>query len=233
MILKMRVITVFHALCMVSLTLQAAGQDLRLVERSHVDSVGSAYTNDGKIKIDLREVQAEASGPNGQEQPLSLLILFEPTTGAFSWHVSMADTKNPSWRTAEFKEAQGAFLKDGTFVDFKTLPFSTKLLVREYRGHASSMDDAEAKALSAANLSIDLRHPVDFEAQQQAHVVSLAPLGLAFVSLNPMSAAASITPRVIDVQWDGKYWTVTLQARWKEAITLDADYTLVSMRKVE
>jgi hypothetical protein len=70
------------------------------------------------------------------------------------------------------------------------------------------------------------------EETQLWHIVPLPSLGRDFTSA-PMSAAIGPDPNVTDVRWDGKNWIVSLQGRWTEQITLDTNYNVVSMQKVE
>jgi hypothetical protein len=215
-----------------AITAKAPAPTRPLTEISHVDSVGSAYTTDGKIKIDLREVRTEIMGVKGPKA-LSVLVMFEPKSGAYSWRAFDADPTDPSWRSKQLHDEQAVFLKDSELTHFMALSGPPRLFVHRYRGHASNMNDAVVKALKSASESID---PLgDMEKGQGVHVISLLSLGRDFtIDSTSLSAAPfSVNPKVTDVQWDGKYWTVTLQARWKAVITLDADYALVSMRKVE
>jgi hypothetical protein len=92
------------------------------------------------------------------------------------------------------------------------------------------MDDAEAQALTAASEAT--KHRGWLDPGPNTRVISLLNLGRDF-TIPPLSVATSITPKVTNVQWDGSHWIVTLQARWTAEITLDANYNVVSMRKVE
>ena len=130
----------------------------------------------------------------------------------------------------ELNEEQAAYLQDGKLIHFMALPSPLRLFVNDVSGHASDMNDAAAKALKSASESVD--PDGDLDQVPGVHVISLSRVGLDFTTL-PMSAAPSgVTPRVVDVQWQGKYWIVAIQARWKEAITLDAGFNLVSMAKM-
>jgi hypothetical protein len=206
----------------------ATGQPLRPAVESRADSKGAALTPSGRVDIELREVQTEISRADGPVL-LSVLVLFEPKSGSFSWRATPAgDT--PSWRSSQFNDGQAAFLRDGEIVDFSALGGPPRLFIHTYRGHASNMDDAESKALKAASESISPRG--DLDSGQNVHVVSLLDLGFDFIN-PPMSATTNITPKVADLRWDGKRWLVTLRARWMAEITLDANYNVVSMRKVK
>lgn len=204
----------------------------RLRDESYIDSSGVLACSSGNVAIQLREVQTEIRRASGINWQLSVLVIFEPESGAFSWRAAPADPKDPSWRISEFKSKQAAYMKDETIVVFGALPFTPTILVHQYHGHASSMEDAEKKALLAASRIVDPERPLNLNAEQDVYTVPLPQLGLEFVSANPMSAAASITPKVIAVKWDGKSWTLELVGRWKEEITLDSDFKVISMRKV-
>jgi hypothetical protein len=211
-------------------TMMAAGGTHRLVPTSRSDSVGTAYTPEGIVKIEIREIHIEA-GEAKNPRPLSVLVLFEPVSGAFSWRVADTDANNPSWSTLQFKEGQAAFVRDGEIVDFWA--FWHKFFVRAYRGRAFSIDDAEAEALKAASESINpLGSP---DNGQDVHEISLATLMPDFMTPLMNVVPPTLTPKVIDVRWDGdkQHWIVTLKAQWTEEITLDVDYKLISMRKVK
>ncbi len=195
---------------------------------ARADSDSFAYTPNGRVKIKLREIRMEPAGPNGS-RPLSLLVLFEPDSGAFSWRVTQAADTDRSWRIKEFNKEQAAFVKDDEIVDFRALWYS--LYVRVYRGRASSMEDAERKALKAASESLKATENLD--KAQDVHVVSLADLSPDFLN-PPMSVVPSdVAPKVTNVQWDGQHWIVTLQALSTVEVTLDSNYALVSMDEVK
>jgi hypothetical protein len=206
---------------------------IRLRDKSHTDSTSAIPSASGNVMVKLREVQTEIPGSAGVDWQLSVLVIFEPNSGAFSWRATPADPDDPSWRISEFKSGQTAYLKNGTIIDFRAMPLSAILLVHEYHDHASSMNEAEEKALAAASSVVDPGHRLNLEAQQHVQTVPLPQLGIGFVSMDAMSAIATITPKVTDVSWDGKDWTVDLLGSWKERIVLDSNYTVVSMRKIE
>jgi hypothetical protein len=208
----------------------AAGSTPHLTASSRFDSEDTAYTPDGTVKIELREVQTVATGTEEPEH-LSVFVLFEPTSKAFTWRLQASDETGRS-KISRFKNEHAAFLKDGEIVEYWTLMF--RIYIRDYRGHASSMDDAETKALEAASRSIASKENLLGNGRDM-RVVALTGIDSDFLC-PPMSEAPSVVaPNVTDVRWDGdkQHWIVTLQARWIEEITLDADYNLVSMKKVE
>ena len=212
--------------------LSAASSDPHLVATARFDDHWTAYSTGGKVKIDLREVQVEATGPYGKPVPYRIVVIFEPLSGTFSWRIFSEDSPRTmmSRQTLAYKKERAVFLKENHLISFMAEMAPLNLNIQDVSGHASNMDDAEAKALTAA---AKLSHPtgiLDFA--QQLHIVPLTGLSVDFVH-SPGNAIFGPQPTVTDVQWDGKYWTVTLEARWKEAITLDSDYTLISMRKVE
>lgn len=218
------------AVCISPVTIMAEGGIHQLAATSRFDSVGTAYTPDGKVKIDIREVHTEVAGAKGPRH-LSVLVLFEPESGAFSWRVTDTDVTKTSWNTLQFNDEQAAFLKDGEIVNFRALWY--RLFIRAYRGRASSMDDAEAKSLKAASGAIDPLGSVN--KGQDVQEVSLAVLGPDFMTPPVSVVPSTLTTKITDVRWDGdkQQWIVTLQARWTEDVTLDADYNLVSMKKVK
>jgi hypothetical protein len=217
------------ALGILAFTMRAAGQVRPLSEHSHTDNAGHALTPGGRVNVDLREVQTEIEGSKGPIA-LSVLVIFDPKSRAYSWWAHRSNPADPSWRSKQFNEEQAAFLKDGGFADFMALPGPLRLLVRPPRGHASDLEDAAKKSLEEASRSLD---PLgDLQASQGVHVVPLLALGRDFTS-SPMSVTLfDVMPTVTNVQWDGKHWTVTLKARWTEEIILDSDFKVISMRRV-
>lgn len=115
----------------------AAGRALQLTTTSQFDSVGTAYTNEGKVKIEIREVHTEATGTEVPRH-LTMFVLFEPTSGAFSWRAH--DTQKAAAATSRsispFNDENAAFLKDGELVDFWALMFN--LYIRDCHGRASN-----------------------------------------------------------------------------------------------
>jgi hypothetical protein len=212
----------------------AAGAIPQLTARSRVDSVGTAFTSSGNVKIELREVRTEAMGLK-KPRPLSVLVIFEPESGVFSWRVTDADLTNPSWRIAQFKDGQAAFFKDGEIIDFRSIWSPPVIYIHAYRSHASNMDDAETQALKAASASSIEPTKGNLEEGQGARVVSLVGLNSDFIYPPGNAFPAVLAPKVTNVRWDGdgQHWIVTLQARWTAEITLDVDYNVVSMEKVE
>jgi hypothetical protein len=199
---------------------------------SRFNDVWTADSTSGKVKIDLREIRVEAAGPYGKPVPERIVVLFEPESRAFSWYLVGEDSRvtDTSRQTRSIKNERAVFLRDGSLVIFMG-GSSPKLYVRDFQDNAISMDDAEAKALRAA---AEFHKPPDKQDEENLwHTVMLKALGLDFIT-EPGSEEGGLDPKVIDVRWDEdkQHWIVTLQARWKAEVTLDADYNLVSMKKV-
>ena len=208
----------------------AAGSIPHLTASSRFDSEDVAHTSDGTMKIELREVQTESTGTEGPKR-LSVFVLFDPTSTAFTWRLLLTDETGRS-RIPQFKNENVVFLKDGEIVDFWALMF--RIYIRDCHGHASSMDDAEAKALEAASRSIASKENL-LGNGEDTRVVALTGIDSDFL-YPPMSEAPSVvTPKITDVRWDEdkQHWIVTLQARWKAEVTLDADYKLLSAKRVK
>jgi len=223
---KTRKIVLLIALGVMRLSAVAAEHHLTAISRS--DDIGSAHTQRGKVKLLLREIRTESVGAVGS-RPLSLLVLFEPKSGSFSWRATDADS-SPSSRAQQFNDAQAAFVTEGQLVDVRALAGPPRLFIRTYRSHAAIMDDAEAKALTAASEAIDPQG--NLEKSQGVRVISLASLGRDFTN-SQMNVVSGADPKVTEARWDGEHWIVTLQAIWKATITLDPNFNLVSMQKAE
>ena len=207
----------------------AAGSTPQLTVSSRFDSEDVAYTPAGKVKIALREVQTEATGTQ-EPKHLSVFVLFDPTSKAFTWRIQVSNETGKS-KVSQFKNEHAAFLKNGEIIEFWALLF--RIYIRDYHGHASSMDDAESKALEAASLSIASKENLLGNGKDM-RVVALTGINSDFL-YPPMSEAPSIiAPKVTNVRWDEdkKYWAVTLEGRWKAEVTLDVDYNLASINDI-
>lgn len=210
-----------------------AGPDRHVVPLSRLDDAGSAYSTTGKVKVDLREVRVETTGPSGKPVPHRVFIMFDRQSGAFSWIVTMegssTDASNMSKQTTLFKSGRAAFLKDNSIFTFSIKMLT--LYIQDSQGLASSMDEAEQTALISTAQLNDPPGNVDFV--RPSHTIQLRGLSLDFIS-KPGSETLDVEPKVIDVRWneDKQCWIVTLQARWIEEITLNAEYKVVSMKRV-
>jgi hypothetical protein len=233
MIYKMKLITLLLAAGSLVLPSAASEEFPQLTPTSRFDSVGMAYARDGKMRIEIRKVHLEAAKTGGSRH-LSLLVLFEPTSRAFSWRLQATDESAamPPQGASQISDEQAVFVKDGEIVDFWALMF--RLYIRDCHGHASSMDDAEAKSLASASQSIASGEDLVGNGQDM-RVVSFAAISNEFL-FPPMSETPSVlAPRVVDVGWnaDEQRWIVTLEARWRAVLTLDSDYKLMSIKKID
>jgi hypothetical protein len=226
--MRFRTITLLFALGTAVLPTGVIGQVHRLIERSHVDGSGIAFTPDGTLRVDLREVQTVTEGAKGPIE-LSVLVIRDPNSGTYSWRARTASPVDPSWRMKQFNDTQVLFLKDDEFTDFMALAAPLRLFAHQYSGHASSMNEAVDRSLTDASASPHSFE--DVEATRGVHVIQLSAVGIDFTS-NPTSVTIDVMPTVTNVQWNGKHWTVTLKARWTEEIILNSDFKVISMRRV-
>jgi hypothetical protein len=228
------VFALFGFLGMFSTSLAAEDANSHFVVTTRFDDVWTADSASSKVKINLREIRVEAAGPYATPVTERVLVLFEPESGAFTWYVVGEDSivTNTSRQARAIENECVVFLKDGSLVLFMGGGVLPKLYVRDFRGNAINMDDAEGKALmEAAQFH---RPPSKKDEDLIWHSIVLTALGRDFVS-PPDSVAGGPSPKVTGVKWDEnkQHWKITLQARWIEEISLDADYDLVSMKKVE
>ena len=228
---KSRPIVLF--LSVLFLTLSASAKDPKLVRIEKADGEGTAFTASGKVQIELRENWVEAAGRKGPRL-LSLLVLFEPKSGAFSWRVTDAanDESAPSYRLQEFKTAQAAYLKDGEFFDFRSLVGPLRLFIRRSRGHARDLDDADQQSIRDASETVDPQ--TDLLIGKDVRAVPLLALGWDFV-LPLGSAIGGRAPVITNVQWDqeSRHWNITLRANWTEEVTLDQDYNVLALKRTQ
>jgi hypothetical protein len=218
------------AVCIHALPLSAGGPGHRVAPISRSNEIGSAFCENGKVKIELREVQARMIDPHGKSEPLRIFLLFEPQSGAFNWTVTDdVSPTDPSLQMRWFKSEHAAFLRGGNLILFAAEAVPLRISIEDHPGHASSMDDAEVQALGS--LAVFNDPPRDDLIARPFRSVALPGLTKDFVFM-PGSAVSGPDPKVIDVQWDGRHWIVSLQALWTEVITLDSNYNLMSIEKV-
>jgi hypothetical protein len=230
---KRSIAFLFFALFLLVRLRDAEDRGLGLAEISHMDGEGTVYTTQGPLPVQLREIQTELTSPDGTRSSLDILVLFEPFSGQFFWKVSRGNPESPAWRICEFRRSHAAFLKDGAIVYFRTFWGRDSIFVRHYRGRASDMEDAERRTLRDASYTIDLEDPFATETKGYERQVPLAGLDRLFVTLPHTLPGGTIvgrlTPRITAVRWDGRHWVVTVRCRWTEEVTLDANYSLVSI----
>jgi hypothetical protein len=213
-----------------TLTLRAAPGH-HLVVSSRADDTGFIFSSSGKISVQLREVSVESAEEGGRTERSRVLVLFEPHSGAFSWEVFPEDSvPNDSARQLRaFKEKRAGYLLDGTIYIFM-VGISPAIYVREFRGQAATMNEAEKKALARAEIANS--SPAELYRANSWRIVRLAKLGHDFVA-PPMSQTVGHDPIIDDVQRDGKKWIVTIRGSWTEVVTLDEDFNLVSMNSAD
>jgi hypothetical protein len=192
------------------------------------DRTGHVSTPNGEARVLVREVRTESVTPRGPI-PLSVLVLFEPKSGAYSWQVNKVDEADPSARISEFNSEHTAFLKDGEIILIRPVWYGLFVHAIPYR--ASSLDDAEAKSMNAIRESVS---PMDeLLESQNARKISLSPLAPDFLNRSTGSMLTSERPKVANVRWDGGNWLVTLQGHWTALVTLDSNLNSVSISKVQ
>jgi carboxypeptidase family protein len=204
-----------------------------LTALSHFDDVGSAYSDAGPLQIQLREVRVDALQTGGPSRPLSVLVTFEPQSGAFSWQVSDAVASDPNVpsRLLAFKGQGAAYLKDGHLVDFMVAQSPARLLITERQGTAADLEAAQARALDAAGDSLDSEGKPTTNSNTD-HVLDLSEMTTS-LDYAPEGPATLPPPKVVRVQRDANHWVVTLRGLRTEWITLGARYNLITIRKVE
>jgi hypothetical protein len=192
------------------------------------DRTGHVSSPSGETRVLVREVRTESVAPRGPI-PLSVLVLFEPKTGAYSWQVNEADEADPSARISEFNNADTAFLKDGDIILIRPVWYG--LFVHAIPHRALSLDDAEAKSMNAIRESVS---PTDEVLESQnAPKISLSPLAPDFLDRSTGSMRTSERPKVANVRWEGGNWLVTLQGHWTALVTLDSNLNPTSISKVQ
>lgn len=176
---KTAVLILVSTLSLSASPLLVAGPDRHIVSVSRVDDEVSGYSTTDKVKIALREIRVEATGPYGKPVRDRIFILFEPQTGAFSWIVTVEGSATDDYeQTKLFKSDRAAFLKDNSIFTFSSRMLT--LYIQDPQGHASSMDEAEQKAIRSTEELNDPPGKIEF--MQPSHIVQLKGLSLDFVS---------------------------------------------------
>lgn len=210
---------------------QVGGRPMAVTDR--FDNEINAYSTSGTVKLQIREIRIETPGNGERYRGNRIVIIFDPRSGAYSWQIyAEGDApREASDVINTFGQDRVVYLKDGVLTVFLSQS-QPSLSVREYRDRASDLNNAEAKTLSAMKMWNTSPGSLDIASSSLWKCLLLPQLGLEFVVL-PMSQTAGMTPKITNVQWDGKHWVVTLSARWTADVTLDSAYNLVSITKVE
>lgn len=106
--------------------------------------------------------------------------------------------------------------------DSQLVYFSYGTFVRS-ADKASSLDEAERKSILAATAKL--------QRSVQSIVAGLREslnLGLGDDFRLEKYHSKGITPSIIDVQSQGSQWHLTVQGVWKEIVTLDSNFRLIS-----
>ncbi len=191
-------------------------------------------SSSGKVPIQVRELRVALEGPYGKLVAHRILILFAPGSGTFSWSVNPEDSSSTdsSRQSRALQNERAVFVKDHRIFVFSA--GAGTLYIQDRCDHASTMDEAETKALTAAAGDNSPAGSLDTirYTEGQWRTVTLDGLSHDFLS-EPFSAAVPAAAKVIRVQWNGTHWKVDLKARWIEELTLDSDFKVISMRKIE
>jgi hypothetical protein len=200
--------------------------------KGRFDDKSTAYTATGTVPIEVREVRFDAMGPYGDFFHYRLLVEFESKSGSFFWVVAGddADPSDESRQIRALKNDHIAILRGSCLANL--LPeTNAALYVREICGHATNLEDAESIAFSAAE---KLNNPPgSLERVDTWRRLTIDGLGRDFLTSPDSAAVPSAGPKVRDVSWDGKHWIVTLEGRWLEQVVIDAEYDIVSEKKIE
>ncbi len=203
---------------------------LKIVDR--FDGQGCARSASGENKLQVREIKLQSTGAYGKPVPHIMIVLYDPQSRAYSWNVSLEEsspaTAHP--RMQAYESCNTVFLKGDQLVVFMTGIPPGPLYVNESHGRALNMNDAEQKALESVAVLND--PPGNVDVAKQWTEVPLTGLSADFTQ-TPGNAIPDVKPQLTNVRWDGEHWHINLQARWTEVITLDANYNLVAMKKVE
>jgi len=220
-----------YAICAPALALQYSGP---FVEKARSEGEGTAYTPEGKVRIELGEIWVQAADFKGRPWIFSLIVYFEPMSGAFGWGTTYADTEGafPSAGMKRFGSEKAVYLKGDEFFEFGSSLVPTELIVSRSRGHARNVYDAEQQAFSDAKTRLDPQLP-ELERGGRVRVVTLICLGLDFSMIPGHAELPGTIPKVTNVQWDEErhHWVVRMRERWTAVITFDEDYNILAIKR--
>jgi hypothetical protein len=191
------------------------------------DSAITAATDSGEVQLLARELQAQIAFPNGKTARGALLVLFDPASGytlkQFTW---LPGDQGRIPLRDNFESYSKAYLAPDRLLVFTQS--SGLIYVRESKMKATSIDDAEAKALRDSTGDLD-----GYVAKVTAGPkISLHQhLGQEFATEPGNSMPGPV--KLLGVsRRDGK-WVITVSGRWKAEVTLDEKYEVVATRRLQ
>jgi len=156
------------------------------------------------------------------------MILLDPSSGRYVWDFGPVPlNETTSNHMTGYGTISMIYVSGDRLVDFSFgLPY---LVAHETFGKASSVDDAEAKAIAEATgrLPAKLMHKTDDRVM--INLVKFLPHE--FFQACAICSGPAPT-KIIDITHKGNTWELTLQGQWREKVTLNDKYEVTGTTRL-
>jgi hypothetical protein len=207
--------------------LLASADEIHPDAATRTDRALPAITGAGDVQLAAREVQVEIVRPDVKNSKGALLVVFDQSSGLFARRFTWIPNYPGRIPLLEnFSSYSRIYLTSDRLVLFTNTEGG--IYIREFSGKATSLDDAESKALndSVGDLT-------DYVAK-----VTQGPgfsfdhhLGQDF-SFAPRSSFRGQTKLVDVSRRDGK-WEITVVGRWKARVILTDKFEVTATERVQ
>jgi hypothetical protein len=205
----------------------AWADEIRPIRTTQTDRAITASTNAGEVQLEARELQVEVLRPGDKKSTGALLVVFDRSSGLFARRFAWIPHYPGGFSImANFLSWSKVYLTADKIVFFTN--FSGGVSIREFTGKATSMDEAETRALSDS-----IGDLTDYVGK------STSGPGFSFdhhlgedFSFEPGSSFRRPT-RILGIsQRDGK-WEITVVGRGKAKVTLNEKYEVTTTERVQ
>jgi hypothetical protein len=222
----MRIVVRFIiVLCMGTICSMAQQAELRPAPNGRWADSLTATSPVGQTLLAVREVSLEGQYPDGRPVKSGLLILFDPVSHYFAWEQALGWERPSGFR----KGLLAASAAGDRMTVFRVLPGSEMIYVQESTEKAHTLDDAEAKAIEAARRRLGTPQSRQWYGWREVSLIKWLERNF---FIPRYSAAPSFPIEILSVaSRDGK-WEVVLKAQWKERITMNDKYEVLTTTRV-
>ncbi len=205
----------------------AFADEIRPIATTQTDRAIPAATGSGDVQLAAREVQVEIVRTDAKNSKGALLVLFDRSSGLFAKRFTWI----PNY-PGRIPLLEGFLAESKVYLTSDRIVFFTNadgaIYIREFSGKATSLDDAEAKALSESVGDL-----TDY--------VTKATGGPAFSLDHHLGQDFSIPPRssfrspakLVDVSRRDSKWEITVVGRWKAKVVLNDKYEVTSTERIQ
>jgi hypothetical protein len=200
-----------------------AGAKIEPVTSTGADLAFPAFTNTGGILLTGREMMVDITYPSGKSGKGDLVILFDSTSGYFFARLGrLAGTDRALVLANDLRSSSRVYeSSDGLILFTVRTPL---LFISDSQQKASSIDDAQTKALKQATDELG-----DLEAERfKGTTIVLRDIpGLGGDFLAPKFSAVYGPVKPISVSQSAAIWEITIQGQWKAVVRLDSKYRVI------